>query len=279
MAHAKVNLSLEVLGSRPDGFHNLVSVMQEVSLHDTLQGMHSDRVAVQVEGAALGMDNLVVRAAGRFRERLGIREGCHITVHKRIPVAAGLGGGSSDAAATLRLLDHLWNTRAESRVLANMAADLGSDVPFFLTGGTAAVSGRGESVEPLPATQPTWYVLTNPGFEVSTAEVFAALTPDRWSDGARTREIASMVRKEARVRIGVNALQPVLFELYPAAHLCFERAEALAPGKTIITGSGPTVLSLLGSRSDAERAAGSLRQFGYWTAAVHSINRKGDTCL
>lgn len=270
LAHAKINLSLEIIGKRHDGYHELVSVMQEVSL--------ADQMAIEVaEDLQLRCDidcgpaatNLVVRAARALRAEAS-GPGAHITLHKRIPIGAGLGGGSSDAAAAMVALNRIWGLEYSCSVLTERAAAVGSDVPFFLTGGTALVEGRGEVVTALPSHAVSWYVLTNPGFSVSTAAIFARLPSESWTDGAATRRLASDISAGAPPSLAVNALESALFDAYPAALRCFQRAHGLAPGRTMVSGSGPTIISQFDGEEEAATASRALRKVGYWSCVVRN---------
>ena len=146
-AYAKVNLTLEILGKRRDGYHDLASVMQTVNLFDTVTVSEADSIIVDCDGLEIDTEmNLATKAASVLKNRTGIRSGAKILIKKRIPVSAGLGGGSSDAAATLRGLNQIWKLGLSVDELADIAASVGSDVPFLLRGGTALVRGRGEEV-------------------------------------------------------------------------------------------------------------------------------------
>ena len=179
---AKVNLFLEVHARRPDGFHEIRTVLQAVGLMDTLTAAPiAEGVEVRVEGADLpaGPGNLVFAAARLFLDRFEIDGGVELDLVKRIPIEAGLGGGSSDAAGTLLLLRDLFRPDLDVEALAPLAADLGSDVPFFLGPGTALGMGRGEALAALPAPAPAWLVLFLPPFGLATADVYAAVdVPD-----------------------------------------------------------------------------------------------------
>src|SRR5215831_14410834 len=174
-ASAKVNLSLEVLGKRPDGFHEIASVMHAVDLADRLTLEAAPTVSFHADDPELPTDegNLVVRAAALLREAAGVEAGAKIELRKRIPVAAGLGGGSSDAAAALWGLSRLWGLGWSRARLAELAVRLGMDVPFFLGPGPALATGRGERLEPLGRMGGYALVLVNPGVSVSTREVYA----------------------------------------------------------------------------------------------------------
>jgi 4-diphosphocytidyl-2-C-methyl-D-erythritol kinase len=160
MAPAKINLVLEVLGERDDGYHEIRSLVQTINLCDVLSFEPADEIAFECTEASLQTsDNLVVRAAELLREISGYQKGVKIKLEKRIPWGAGLGGGSSDAATTLSALNRLWELKLKASELIELATRLGSDVPFFIHGGTALIEGRGERVAPLAASMPGWFVL------------------------------------------------------------------------------------------------------------------------
>ncbi len=177
-APAKLNLFLEVTGKRPDGFHALESVFQTISLYDdiTISLRDSERVDFSCRPESLQTpDNLAVKAAEAFFTATGLQAGVHISLEKGIPAQAGLGGGSSDAAAVLKGLNDLFDRPLDKSALLTLGASLGSDVPFFICGGTALVTGRGEFVEPVKADTPFDFLVFFPGFGVSTAEVYKNL--------------------------------------------------------------------------------------------------------
>jgi 4-diphosphocytidyl-2-C-methyl-D-erythritol kinase len=178
-SYAKINLSLDILGKRPDGYHAIESVMQTISLHDTLtltfpDGSGDIRVTCDMPGIPTDESNLAYRAAALFFERMGIEPALDIHIEKRIPPEAGLGGGSSNAAAVLRALNRSLFT-VDCSLLAELAAQVGSDVPFFLIGGTAFVRGRGEVIQPLPDIEPWRLVIVKPPFGISTAWAYRRL--------------------------------------------------------------------------------------------------------
>ena len=179
-APAKINLALEILGRRPDGFHEIASVIQAVGLYDELRVAPAETLRFTCDRSALASaDNLVVRAARALQNATGCRRGTELRLYKGIPVAAGLGGGSSDAAAALVLLNRHWHLGLTLGELSRIGATLGSDIPFFLTGPTAVVSGRGERVELLPPPPLGWVVLVRPRQPLSTAVVYGALRPEQ----------------------------------------------------------------------------------------------------
>jgi 4-diphosphocytidyl-2-C-methyl-D-erythritol kinase len=273
---AKINLSLEVLGRRPDGYHDLVSVMQAITICDRLVFRDSPATAVTSSDRRLqGADNLVRRAIEVVRRRHGEPRGCAVHLEKRIPLMAGLGGGSSDAAAALVGSCRLWQIDAGCSQLLAMAEELGSDVPFFLTGGTALVEGRGERVTPLPSPPEQWYLLVKPPLDVSTRSVFQALPSGARTDGALTRLLADSIRSGMPGGVGINSLQDTLFDLYPPARACFEAVDALAPGRTLVSGSGPTVVALFLRRDEACEAARALVHRTCWVQVATQASRGG----
>lgn len=275
-APAKINLSLEVTGRRPDGFHDLVSVMQEVTLADELQIGTGHGLSLETDSDHAPQDqDLALRAAAALRSQIGGTVGATIQLRKRVPVGAGLGGGSSDAAACLVALNELWKADLGCTGLTKLAAGLGSDVPFFLTGGTALTSGRGERVVPLPEPRESWYVLVNPGFHVSTRRVFEALESDDWTSGQETLRLAGDISRGGAAGIGVNNLQQALFRLYPGAETCFRSVERLASGRVFVSGSGPTVVAAPGDRGAAQQIAQAAADLGYWARVVRNYPTEG----
>jgi 4-diphosphocytidyl-2-C-methyl-D-erythritol kinase len=193
LAPAKINLGLEVLRRRDDGFHEIATVMQTVALYDRLAVSPSDEIALEAPIAGVAdTNNLVIRAARLLADSVGIDRGAMISIEKSIPMEAGLGGASSDAAATLCLLSELWQLNLDPEELAELALQLGSDVPFFLQGGAALAEGRGErltSIRPLAGCRA---VIATPPIHLAnkTALLYRSLVPSDFSDGARAREVA-----------------------------------------------------------------------------------------
>ena len=250
-AHAKINLSLEILGRRPDGYHNIASVMQPVSVADTLAFAPATELSVETdvpELAGTPGQNLVWRAARILQEARQVRQGVRITLHKGIPLAAGLGGGSSDAALTLRVLDHLWDLRLSEPELLNAARLLGADVAFFLRGGTALVEGIGERVTALPALAPCGIVLVTPPIVLpeKTRTLYAALRFYEHSNGALTRHLVDAVREGTLPGPALlyNGFEAAAFRLFP--ELDAIQATIVAAGGEFVrlSGSGPSLFVL-----------------------------------
>jgi 4-diphosphocytidyl-2-C-methyl-D-erythritol kinase len=263
-APAKVNLYLEVLGPRPDGYHELATLMVAVSLYDTLEIKEdpsgADRLRCDHPALSTGPDNLVRRAIDLARRHSGRQGGVDVRLWKRIPLAAGLAGGSSDAAATLLGLSCLWRLGWSRADLARLGAELGSDVPFFFSTPAAWCTGRGERVEPLPLGRPLDLVLASPPAGLSTARVFGAVeTPAEPLAGAPVRRAAAAGDVEELGRHLHNRLQPAAERLSPAVAALRQRLAGLGPAGQLMTGSGSTVFALCRHPAEALRIARALR--------------------
>ncbi len=257
-APAKVNLTLEVLGKREDGYHEIASVMQAISLFDTLTFSQSDHVRVATDVPELeGEDNLVYRAAELLRDTYGVSGGAEIRLSKEIPLAAGLGGGSSDAASTLLGLDRLWGLRLDDVELKELAARLGSDVPFFVTGGITQVGGRGERVSRLRQNPELWLVLAFPDHRIDnkTATAYKSLSRTDHTDGLRTAEMVKQIEACAAIRHDsfFNVFDRVATEIFPG----IDRSRSIlqeVSGKTAhLSGAGPTLFCSVGGPEEGER--------------------------
>ena len=254
-APAKVNWTLEVLGKRPDGYHEVRTVIQTIALSDWVTLTPADELSLALGGEAGPLAgepleaNLAYRAARALRERTGYRAGTQIGLEKHVPVAAGLGGGSSDAAAVLRGLRRLWGLLISDGELTSLAAELGSDVPFFLRGGLALASGRGDVLEPLPDGPPQRLVLAWPRPRTmpdKTARMYAALRSEHYTDGSRADRLVSRLRAVEPVRDEdiCNVFEGVLAEVDAEAGEIFQRAAALGFGRPHLCGSGPAFFFL-----------------------------------
>jgi 4-diphosphocytidyl-2-C-methyl-D-erythritol kinase len=259
-APAKLNLFLEVLGKRPDGYHELETLMTAINLEDTLEFVRDDggKLSLTCSDPALacGPENLVLRAAERLRRHAGWSGGAKIHLAKRIPMQAGLAGGSSDAAATLKGLNSLWDLGLPSEELARLGADVGSDVPFFFSPGAAWCTGRGEKVEPMSLGLPLDFVLACPYVGLSTADVFRRVkVPADPASGTRLREAVSRGDVEAIGRSLHNRLQDPAEQLCPEVAGLRQALSAANPAGCLMTGSGTTVYALCRDRDDAIRVA------------------------
>ena len=252
-AYAKINLTLEVLGRRDDGYHDVTSVMQTIGLFDTLSVEPAGEVVLECDVAELSsQDNLAAAAARLLRESTGCGAGARIRVDKGIPVSAGLGGGSSDAAAALRALNALWGLGLSTRELEPLAAQLGSDVPFFLHNGTAMVHGRGERVRPLPPADLQWMVVLSPDIRVprKTAALYGMLDRSSHTRGALTRKLEARIRGggDAPPQFLFNVFDAVAFDAYPGLDEYWRTLESLGAREIHLAGSGPSMFAPVSRR-------------------------------
>lgn len=273
---AKVNLTLEVLGKRADGYHEIATVMQAVGLSDRLVLEEADDVELRVSAPDVPADdgNLVVRAARALRAAAGTSRGARLALDKRIPVAAGLGGGSADAAATLVGLNRLWRLGWPLGRLAEVAVTLGMDVPFFLRGGAALGTGRGEVLTPL-ATGSLALVLVQPRSAASTAAIYAGVTPALYSDGERARRMvdALRTRRPSRVAEGLyNALERVAAPRFAVVGRM--EAALLAAGAlgAAMSGSGLTVFGVARSFDHARQIRARMTRADWDCWAVRTLS-------
>lgn len=262
----KVNLLLNILGRRPDGFHALETVMQPVNVCDTLHfSRGGNAVLLTCDAPALPVDgrNLVVRAAEAFRAAAGVTEGARIHLEKRLPLAAGLGGGSANAAVTLRALNELFGQPLDAARLTALAVELGSDVPFFLQDGPALATGRGEQVQPLPpfrALRGTALLLAHPGFGVETAWAYRELarfpTALHGEPGRAQRLITALngTALVAAAREFYNALEAPVLAKFPVLALYQDFFREQGAAVALMSGSGSTTFAVFPSRSAAEAA-------------------------
>ena len=239
-APCKINRELRVGGLRPDGYHEVRSRMVTIDLADALSAEESDRVGLSCDDPSLptGSGNLVVRAAERLAEAAGVRRGAALRLEKRVPAGGGLGGGSSDAVCALRLLSALWRLSASEEDLAQVAARLGSDVPFFLFGGEAEVSGRGESVAALPdsGSEAAELLLLVPPLSISTAAVYR-----EYAGRGRLPVRLALDEKGGSGFLGPNDLAPAVLALEPRME-AYVRSAAEATSDWAISGSGATIV-------------------------------------
>ena len=274
-AAAKVNLALEVLRRRSDGYHEIATVMQTVDLSDRLILEDADGLEVRTSAPGVPTDerNLAYRAAVALRDAAGVERGALITLDKRIPVAAGLGGGSTDAAAALVGLNRLWGLRWPAAGLEELAVGLGMDVPFFLRGGAALATGRGERLAPLGGAA-LGLVLVNPRFAVSTADMYGRVTPAMYTDGARAREAAAALetRRAGRVAVSLyNGLEVAARAAYP--QIGQMQAALMAAGAlgAAMSGSGPTVFGVARSWEQARQIRGRVARGSWECWAVRTL--------
>ena len=269
-AYAKINLGLRILGERADGYHDIRTVMQTVDLCDTLifeERESGIEIVCSSPTVPEGSDNLAYQAADRLLWETGCERGVRIKMEKQIPIGAGLGGGSSDAAAALRGLCRLWNVEVASKKLHRMAASLGSDVPFFLRSGTAIASGRGELLRYISAPEPVFYVLVYPGFPVSSGWAYRNLKMPLTFEGKYINFVASLkepgVLSKAFYPCIENDFSRLVEKHHPAVKNIRERLMTLGAFKTSLSGSGSTVYGIFERRDEAKIAAEKMREPGW----------------
>lgn len=259
-AYAKINLTLDVLGKRPDGYHEIETVLHTLELHDTVILREAERgITVRCDHKAVPTDvqNLVFRTAQLLQDTYGVDRPVEIEIHKRIPPASGLGGGSSDAAVTLLGLAQMWKLRLDGRELIDLASRIGSDVPFFLAGGAARATGRGERLEYLPSLPSTWVVLLCPNLQVPTRWAYEVLDPARIHRHPDTARLVQSLRAgdvgEVARHLG-NVFEALVASHYPiVAELRTRLLEQGSLGASM-TGTGPVVFGLFADEPTARRA-------------------------
>ena len=273
-AHAKINLHLDVGDRRRDGYHDLRTLFQEISLHDTLTFALDDselHLDVTPAGVPSGPDNLVMRALYQLRAALKIEKGMRVKLEKRIPVGAGLGGGSADAAAALLGGWALWRGRGKlpagrrpPLALMRIARTLGADVPFFLLGGTAWGEGVGEKLTRVPDCPRRWIVLVYPRVQVSTKIAYKLL------DAARLRRPSTNGHVRAAHLRPMNSFEPVILPRFTAVRAAKEALDAAGCSGVLMSGSGSSVFGFAETKKDAERVARRLRKKPWDVFVAHT---------
>jgi len=258
-AFAKINLSLQVLGKRPDGFHELRTVFQAIDWYDEIQMEPWSNFEFSASEGPQDESNLVVRAVRMFESAWGQPVNVRIRLVKNVPAGAGLGGGSADAAVTFLGLSHLYRLElsADSDGRARMMRSLGSDVFFFMFGGRALGTGRGDQIEMLDDRTDYWLLLVHPGFSIATMDAYSWLT---MADKSNNIEGFRAQFAPGREPAEVNDFEAVVFERHPALQEIKTELLRLGAMRAALSGSGSVVFGRFGSESEAEKAASALRQ-------------------
>ena len=275
-AYAKINLALEVIGRRDDGYHEVATILQTVDLADAVTLRKGDGLTVECDDASLsGEGNIVWRAAVALANHATIAPNVHIAIEKRIPVAAGLGGGSADAAAALRGLNRLWALDLPGEELESVAAGLGSDVPFLLNGGTALATGRGEQVRALPSADglPVLLVVPAQTIEGKTPTLYRALGPSDFSDGGETHRLAGSVGG-GDITSGDcrNAFTRAALEIFPGLGDVWEKTAGVTKHPPQLSGAGPTIFCIPSDEGERNLVADALQDTGARAYLVRTIN-------
>lgn len=275
-AYAKINLGLRILGRRADGYHELETIFQQISVRDVLTiATQPGGIVVGCSDSALPVDreNLAGRAAELLRRHAGITRGCNIQIQKNIPVGAGLGGGSSDAATALMALNQIWEIDWPRERLEPLAAELGSDVPFFLRGGCALGRGRGEHLEPLEIPQGWWGVLVYPNLAISTRWVYesANFSLTKSLKNSKFYSLTGFADRLSDWDLHLaNDLEPVVFNKYPHLQGLVEGFKRGGAFYARMSGSGSAIFGLFLDKSDALSAlAATTRE--YTTFLFHPV--------
>lgn len=276
-SYAKINITLDVLRKRSDGYHDLKTVMQTVSLHDIVT------IAPKPSGISLGCNlsflptdesNLAYKAAAAFFNISGISGGADIFISKRIPVAAGLAGGSGNAAAVLKGLNKIYGEIFSSEKLREIGLMIGSDVPYCFEGGTMLAEGRGEILTPLPPMKETYFVLATPHLSVSTKRIFSKLNAESLSEHPDTEGVINALRtgnlNETAIRM-YNVLETVM--RHPVIKKLKGQMIDLRAMGTVMSGSGPTVIGIFKNEESAKNAEKYFRKNSVTAYAVHSVQK------
>lgn len=274
-APAKINWLLSVLSKRQDGYHEIKTLMQAVTLYDCLEFEKSENMEVETESEIPMKDNLVYRAAVLLKEKFKVKKGALITLKKEIPLAAGLGGGSSDAACAMIGLNKLWGLGLDNEKLMELGAMIGSDVPFFFNGHFALAEGRGEVITPLDMKTPHILLLVKPDIGVST----------KWAYAEMNGLLKELTKKDNNIKLSCQALESrdfhqmalILrndFEIpvakkFPAINELKNRLLESGAKVSLMSGSGPTVFGVFDNKANAEQAAEAMKP--NWSRVVETI--------
>jgi 4-diphosphocytidyl-2-C-methyl-D-erythritol kinase len=279
-APAKINLALDVTGKRSDGYHEVKMIMTTIDLADRIElvELPEDKIKIVSHSRYVPDDNrnLAFQAANLLKKRFNIKYGVAITIMKAIPVAAGLAGGSSDAAATLRGLNKLWNLGLSIDQLAEIGAEIGSDVSFCVYGGTAIATGRGEKIEHIESPPHCWVILAKPSIGVSTADVYKNLSLDKMNH-PDVEGMVSAIKNHDYSRIcGLvgNVLEDVTLKMHPEVANIKEQMKKFGADAVLMSGSGPTVFGLVQHDSRMQRIYNGLRGFCDQVYAVRLIGER-----
>ena len=283
-APAKINLYLEILNKRPDGYHNIESVMHTISLFDILEfsQINEDKIELVCDNSALPSNdkkNLVYRAAEKFKEKYNIKQGIKIKLTKNIPMGAGLGGGSSDAAATILALNKIWEVNDNIKNLEELGATLGADVPFFMSGGVAKISGIGNIVEKINTKLSFDFVLVKPNFGVSTPYAYSKvkfpLTNIHKIDNIINVLEKGMFDFESAKDLFFNRFEDFIFDEYQEIKQIRKVLEELGCA-SLMSGSGATVFGLVHDKENIDFILNELKKYSWniWVASSFEVGKE-----
>lgn len=280
LAHAKINLTLDVIGRRSDGYHNLRSVMQSIALADELEFTKA-KAGIEIEtdlNLASPQDNLVWKAASLFFASVGITPQVRIKLSKQIPIAAGLAGGSADAAATLWALNKLFHTKLTLPQLQKLGSKLGADIAFCLQGGILLAEGIGNILTPLCQLEPFYLILIKPQYDISTKAIYQSLTPDLFGDHYTQKFLDDLQQgKNPIIQLG-NCFEQVTCTLVPEIETWQQRLAQAGSIMSLMSGSGPTVFGVFTTLEHAKKFYSQWHKKCWMvvTAPVHSGLSEGE---
>lgn len=278
--YGKINLYLEVIKKREDGYHELQMVMQSIGLYDTVsvKETENDEIRIYTNSPYIPRDdgNIAVQAAKLIKEEFQIEKGVEITIDKKIPVAAGLAGGSANAAGVLKGLNALWNLDLSEEKLGNLGLRLGADVPFSVMEGAAIAEGIGEELTPIAGLKNTWLVLCKPGISVSTPEVYKELDASLLERRPLSKEFLTAIENRDLRYISknmYNALESVTLKKHAVIDDIKKKMMQYNAIGTMMTGSGPTVFGIFKDQDKAKKAAVNLLKYHHQTYVVNTYNK------
>ncbi|MCC5912037.1 MAG: 4-(cytidine 5'-diphospho)-2-C-methyl-D-erythritol kinase [Clostridiaceae bacterium] len=280
-SRAKINLSLDVLGKRPDGYHEVKMIMQEIDLYDNIilvEKRHEDSIKIISECPYIPKDrtNIAYRAAEVLKKNFDISWGVNIYIEKNIPVAAGMAGGSSNAAAVLKGLNTLWDLKLTQQQLMDIGITIGADVPFCIMGGAAIAEGMGEKLTPIEGLRNTWILVAKPSISVSTAEVYSRLDLEKINKKPDTEKLLEAMERGDLYALShnmVNVLETVTLKQHPIIkELKRKMMEYQALG-SMMSGSGPTVFGIYKDYKKAKSAKNNLAIINKQTFLIQSYSK------
>lgn len=279
-AFAKINWALRIAGKREDGYHELCTVFQTVSLNDTLTFEESEELFLTCDIPHVPVDesNLIIKASKDLQKTSGTKKGAKIHLEKQIPSPGGLGGGSSDAAVTLLALNHFWELNMELEKLCEIGARIGSDVPFFLYGGTALGTGRGTEITPLDEATSNFMLIVSPNVDVNTRDAFARLNAPNLTNEA-SKSILKICHEEAQTldlwqSDLKNDFEDVVFEIEPEIKRAKQCLLDLGASRALMSGSGASVFGVFENERARQSAMETLESEAEWRIyPVETISR------
>lgn len=277
-APAKINLTLDVLHKRPDGYHEVEMIMTTIDLADRihLELLPDKKITIDCSASFVPIDerNLTYQAAKKLQERFQVEWGVSIYIDKQIPVAAGLAGGSTDAAATIKGLNQLWNLGLSLEEMVSVGTELGSDVAFCLYGGTALATGRGEIITPLSPLPPCWVILAKPPLGVSTGNIYSKLNVNELEERPNTLAMKQALAEGNFSQVAkylCNVLETVTLKEHPQVLQIKQQMKKFGADGVLMSGSGPTVYGLTQKMSRVQRIYNGLRGFCQHVYVVRSL--------